>query len=60
MSDDNKQINGERRQERRHATDFWSYSKNALIIISWITFLIALTVSYYAAPDKYYGGFALL
>ena len=55
MSDDNKQINGERRQERRHATDFWSYSKNALIIISWITFLIALTVSYYAAPDKDYG-----
>lgn len=41
--------------ERRKNTDFWVYAKNTLIIVSWIFFLIALIMSYYAAPDKDYG-----
>ena len=56
MTDDiDKHPKVERRQERRQSTDFWSYAKAALIIISWLLFLIALTMSYYAAPDKDYG-----
>lgn len=45
----------ERRQERRQSTDFWSYSKTTLIVTSWLVFIVALIMSYYAAPDKDYG-----
>lgn len=45
----------DRRQERRKTTDFWSYTKSTLVICSWLLFIIALIMSYYAAPDKDYG-----
>lgn len=41
--------------ERRKSTDFWIYSVRVLSIISWLLFLIALVLSYYAAPEKSYG-----
>ena len=43
------------RQERRKATDVWSYTKSILVLSSWLLFIIALVMSYYAAPDKDYG-----
>lgn len=55
MRDDIESPKVKRRQERRKSADFWSYSKNILIVTSWLTFLIALTMSYYAAPDTDYG-----
>ena len=55
INDIDKQPSVERRQERRQSTDFWSYAKNTFIIASWLLFIIALTMSYYAAPDKDYG-----
>lgn len=42
-------------QERRKATDVWSYTKSILVLSSWLLFIIALVMSYYAAPDKDYG-----
>jgi len=53
--DESGETKVDRRQERRQSTDFWSYAKTLLIISSWILFLIALVMSYYAAPDKDYG-----
>jgi uncharacterized membrane protein len=41
--------------DRRRVIDGWSYTKIALVIISWLLFIIALIMSYYAAPDKDYG-----
>ena len=49
------QSKGERREERRQSTDFWIYLQTSLALISWIFFLIALVMSYYAAPDNDYG-----
>lgn len=43
------------RQDRRKTTDVWSYTKSVLFISSWLLFIIALVISYYAAPDKDYG-----
>jgi len=45
----------ERRTERRKTTDVWSYIQSSLAVASWLIFLIALVMSYYAAPDKDYG-----
>lgn len=45
----------DRRKERRKSTDFWIYLQTSLAVISWLGFLIALLMSYYAAPDKDYG-----
>lgn len=41
--------------ERRKNDDFWVYAKYFLITTSWLCFLFALIMSYYAAPDKDYG-----
>lgn len=45
----------ERRADRRKTTDFWSYAQISLALLSWLVFLVALVMSYYAAPDKDYG-----
>jgi uncharacterized membrane protein len=42
-------------QERRKTTDFWRYTKITFVVLSWLLFLSALVMSYYAAPDKDYG-----
>jgi uncharacterized membrane protein len=41
--------------ERRKNTDVWRYIQKLLAVTSWLFFLIALVMSYYAAPDKNYG-----
>ena len=46
---------GERRSERRKSNDVWRYIQKSLAATSWLLFLIALVMSYYAAPDKDYG-----
>ncbi|PKI16272.1 hypothetical protein [Colwellia sp. 12G3] len=46
---------GERQVDRRKTTDVWSYIQTVLAVTSWLLFLIALIMSYYAAPDKDYG-----
>jgi len=43
------------RINRRKETDFWRYIQHILTLASWLLFLIALVISYYAAPDKDYG-----
>ena len=48
----NKQVP---RENRRKETDFWSYAQLTLALVSWLLFIIALVMSYYAAPDKDYG-----
>jgi len=50
-----EQVKLERKVDRRKATDFWHYTKTTLALSSWLLFLIALVMSYYAAPDKDYG-----
>lgn len=52
-SDDENKV--ERRVDRRKTTDFWRYIQSTLALTSWLLFLIALGMSYYAAPDKDYG-----
>ena len=47
-------MSGERR-ERRKDNDLWGYLKNILAVLSWLVFLIALVMSYYAAPETNYG-----
>ncbi len=42
-------------KERRKSADFWFYLAKALSIISWLMFLFALVMSFYAAPEKSYG-----
>lgn len=44
-----------RRVDRRKNTDFWAYIQITLALASWLTFLFALVMSYYAAPDHDYG-----
>ena len=48
----NKQVP---RENRRKETDFWSYAQLTLALVSWLLFIVALVMSYYAAPDKDYG-----
>ena len=38
------------KQERRKSFDFWFYSANTLAAISWLMFLFAVIMSFYAAP----------
>ncbi|MGL1959088.1 MAG: hypothetical protein OCD00_17445 [Colwellia sp.] len=42
-------------QERRKSTDFWSYCASILSLVSWIMFIFALVMSFYAAPETNYG-----
>lgn len=50
-----EQVKVGRKVDRRKSTDFWYYTKTTLALSSWLLFLIALVMSYYAAPDKDYG-----
>lgn len=50
-----EQVKVEQKVNRRATTDFWSYTRITLALLSWLLFLIALVMSYYAAPDKEYG-----
>lgn len=52
---DDVAVKVEQRKERRQSNDFWGYAKSIITIISWLLFLVALVMSYYAAPDKDYG-----
>jgi len=42
-------------KERRKSNDFWYYLARALAILSWLMFIFALGMSFYAAPEKSYG-----
>jgi len=42
-------------KERRKSADFWFYLARTLSIMSWLMFLFALVMSFYAAPEKSYG-----
>ncbi|OUR83870.1 hypothetical protein A9Q75_04430 [Colwellia psychrerythraea] len=50
-----KQTKVKQKIDRRTAADFWSYAQITLVLLSWLLFIIALVMSYYAAPDKDYG-----
>lgn len=41
--------------ERRRAPDFLVYFTRALVLVSWATFIVALIISFYAAPEESYG-----
>mgnify|MGYP003384297935 CR=1 FL=1 len=43
------------KKERRKSADFWFYLEKILSTISWVLFLFALIMSFYAAPEKNYG-----
>ena len=40
---------------RRKAPDIWIYISRVLAVVSWCLFIIALVVSFYAAPDDDFG-----
>ena len=42
-------------EKRRKSKDFWFYLVRGLTIASWLLFIFALGMSYYAAPDADYG-----
>jgi len=42
-------------KERRKYHDFWFYLARVLAILSWVLFIFALVMSFYAAPEKSYG-----
>jgi len=42
-------------EERRKSSDIWIKATRILAILGWLVFIIALFVSYYAAPDKDFG-----
>jgi len=42
-------------RERRKAHDAWYYLARVLAIAGWVIFIIALIISFYAAPDDDYG-----
>jgi len=41
--------------ERRVSDDFWYYFAKGLAVLCWILFILALGISFYAAPEKSYG-----
>jgi hypothetical protein len=41
--------------ERRESPDFWFYLSQVLTLLSWVMFIFALVMSFYAAPEKSYG-----
>jgi len=45
----------QQQQERRKSTDIWLKIVRILALLGWVIFIIALCVSYYAAPDNDYG-----
>jgi len=42
-------------KERRISHDFWFYLARVLALLSWVMFVFALVMSFYAAPEKSYG-----
>jgi hypothetical protein len=42
-------------KEQRESPDFWFYLSQVLILLSWVLFIFALVMSFYAAPEKSYG-----
>jgi len=40
---------------RRKSPDKWVFIVRILTLLSWLLFIVALCVSYYAAPEKDYG-----
>jgi uncharacterized membrane protein len=48
-------VKEERKKERRQSSDFWTNAKTVLTLSSWLLFLVALIMSYYAVPEKDYG-----
>jgi hypothetical protein len=40
---------------RRKFIDFWFYLARILMLLSWMMFVFALVMSFYAAPEKNYG-----
>jgi len=42
-------------EKRRKSGDFWVYLVKGLTIFSWLLFIFALGMSYYAAPETDYG-----
>jgi len=42
-------------KERRKSVDFWFYLAQVLALLSWVLFIFALVMSFYAAPEKSYG-----
>lgn len=42
-------------KERRNSVDFWFYLAKTLTLLSWLMFLFAIIMSFYAAPEKSYG-----
>lgn len=42
-------------KERRESHDFWYYLAQVLALLSWVLFIFALVMSFYAAPEKSYG-----
>lgn len=50
-----KSTQATRLKERRKSHDFWFYLARTLAIVSWLMFIFALAMSFYAAPEKSYG-----
>jgi len=44
-----------RENERRSKVDFWVVFSRVLAIVGWLLFIVALVVSFYAAPEIEYG-----
>lgn len=42
-------------KEQRESPDFWFYLAKVLAALCWVLFILALGMSFYAAPEKSYG-----
>ena len=43
------------KEDRRQKKDFWLYCSRYLAIGGWLLFIVAIVVSFYAAPEVSYG-----
>jgi hypothetical protein len=56
MTNDNRsEVKQKGIKDRRHSSDFWRNANKVITIVSWLLFLVALIMSYYAVPEKDYG-----
>lgn len=46
---------GNKQENRRKSPDKWIFIVQSLTLLSWVLFIFALVMSYYAAPEKDYG-----
>jgi len=44
-----------KQKNRRKSPDKWILVVQSLTLVSWVLFIVALVMSYYAAPEKDYG-----